>query len=95
MKGDPDHVSRGFFTFRIISTVDLKHTEQPEGVCWDLHFNLRVSLYSICSYLPTTPGVGGGGGGSSSLWTPEEPFPDCVQTCRDVPPVSLPSAFSH
>lgn len=68
-------MSGGFYALMIIFAADLKHTEQPEGFYWDLHFNLRVSLYSICSYLPTTPGVGGGG---SSLWTPEEPFSPTV-----------------
>lgn len=51
-----------------------------------------MSLFSICSYLPTTPGVGGE---VLHFELQKGFFPDCVRTCRNVPPVSLPSPFSH
>lgn len=73
-------MSGGFYALMITFAADLKHTERPEGFYWDLHFNLRVSLYSICSYLPTTPGVGGGGG-VLHFELQRSFFPDCVQTC--------------
>lgn len=54
------------------------------------HFNLPVSFYSICSSPTCAPGVGGK---DLHFELQKSLFPDCVRTCRDVPPGFLPSSF--
>lgn len=71
----------------------LLHTrcEAPSATCGLLlrrsHFNLPVSFYSICSSPTCAPGVGGK---DLHFELQKSLFPDCVQTCRDVPPSPFP-----
>lgn len=67
-------------------------TERPAGFYCDLHFNFADVFYPICSHPTCVPGVGGEGL-HFELQKTLPPPPECVQTCRDVPPGFLPSSF--
>lgn len=65
-------------------------TERPAGFYCDLHFNFADVFYPICSHPTCVPGVGEEG---LHFELQKTLFPECVQTCRDVPPGFLPSPF--